>query len=142
MNIYLNDLDLAVLDKIGADYSYNPRTEKLTLSDDMKNQLMNCYNYGADCGINSFIYYADTVAFFNDNKKEIIALAKELADELGETGFLKLATGFKCFKGMTEDEIASGIYEPESENETTVKNGFAWLALEETARKIAVEIED
>lgn len=140
MNITLNNLNLAVLNQLGFDYKYTPG--KLDLSDDMKNALMNCYNYGADGGFNGFIYYADTVAFFDANRADIIKLAKELADECGETGFLKMATGFKCFKGLTEDDIASGIYEKDSENETTVKNGFSWLALEETARLIGQEIDD
>lgn len=133
-NIYNKELTKAVFDQIGGDYHF--KGDSVIFDDFIKGQLENAYNHGADCGITGFIYYSETCKFFDNNRELILEKARQDADSLGESGVISLCKCFNCFKGMTEDDIASGIYEKDSENETTVKNGLTWYALEETARDI------
>lgn len=134
-NIYNKELTKAVFDQIGGDYEFKG-DDTVIFDDFIHSQLENCYNHGADCGITGFIYYAETVAFFNANRELILDRARNEAESLGESGIISFFKCFNCFKGLNEDDIASGLYEPDSENETTIKNGLAWYALEEVARDI------
>jgi len=92
-------------------------------------------NYGASGGFAGFTYYSDTVAFTKRNKKAIFEFCREYSLELGESGsvsaFLK---GFNCLKSETMAEIEDGLYNPKSDNQTTIFNALAWFALEEIAR--------
>lgn len=45
--------------------------------------LKDISNHGIDGGYGGFVYYSDTVKFFDANKKDIIALANESADSIG-----------------------------------------------------------
>lgn len=87
---------------------------------------------GASAGVSGFIYYNETIDFTQKNFKQIIEALKRDADDFG-LGLLEMLKGFRCFEGMTEDEIASGLYDPESEDRTSVYNGLAWYALESVA---------
>ena len=92
------------------------------------------YRHGASGGFSGFIYYADTVPFAKKNRKEIVDLAKNIADDVGE-GVFKLIAGFRCLSGdYSEGEIAEAIYSSKSENDTQVLNALAWFALEEVCR--------
>ncbi len=94
--------------------------------------------HGAAGGYGGFLYYADTVAFFRRNRKEILALAEETADSLGES-LLPMLCGFQCFKGLSDLEIARGI-DGRGDEATTVQNGLAWFALEEVARQLCPDV--
>lgn len=133
-NIYNKELTKAVFDQIGGEWHFEG--DSVVFDDFIKGQLENAYNHGADCGITGFIYYSDTIAFFDNNRELILKRARQDAESLGENGIISFFKCFNCFKGLTEDDIASGIYEKDSENETTVKNGLSWYALEEVARDI------
>lgn len=92
-------------------------------------------NYGASGGFSGFIYYSDTVKFTKRNKKAIFELCREYSLELGESGsvagFLK---GFNCLKSEPIAEIEDGLYNPKSDNQTTIFNVLAWFVLEEIAQ--------
>lgn len=133
-NIYNEEMTQAVFNQIGGDFHFEG--DSVVFDDFIKGQLENTYNHGADCGITGFIYYSETVDFFNKNRKIILNRAKDEAESLGESGMISFFKCFGCFKGLTEDNIASGLYEEDSEDETTVKNGLAWYTLEEVARDI------
>ena len=134
-NVYNKELTKAVFDAIGGDYHFKG-DDTVIFDDFIHSQLETTYNHGADVGITGFIYYSETCKFFDNNRKLILDRAKAEAESLGESGLISFCKCFNCFKGMTEDDIASGIYEKDSDEETTVKNGLAWFALEETARDI------
>lgn len=97
-------------------------------------KVQDVYRHGADGGFSGFIYYCDTVPFAKKNRKEIVELAKNIADDLGE-GVFKMIAGFRCLSSdYSEGEIAEAIYNSKSENHTQVLNALAWFALEEVCR--------
>lgn len=89
-------------------------------------------NHGVDSGFHGWIYYADTVAFTKRNKAAIMAAAKAMANDLGESTYGMIA-GFGCLK-MQLDEVAEAIHNPRSYDRTQVFNALAWFAAEEVAR--------
>ena len=94
-------------------------------------------NHGADGGFGQFIYYADTCAFFEANKKLIMSELKEMASSLGEDMFI-MVTGFNCLKehGLTTEDVADAIYNGDGEMCEQIQNALAWFALEEVARYV------
>ena len=97
-------------------------------------------NCGANAGWGNFVYYKDTVAFTKRHKQKIISCLKEDAFSCGES-FANFVSGFNCFKGMTQDEIMDGLYNPKSDNMIIVYNGLAWYALESVCCTIVNESE-
>lgn len=97
--------------------------------------------HGANCGCGGFIYYKDTVSFAKRHKKKIIDCLKEDAWSCG-VSFANFISGFRCFKGMTQDEIMDGLYNPKSDDRTTVYNSLALYALEAVCCAIVNECED
>ena len=87
---------------------------------------------GASAGVSGFIYYHETLDFTKKHFDLIIQALKDDAESYG-LGLVEMVRGFKCFEGMSEDEIASGLYDPESDDRTSVYNGLAWYALESVA---------
>ncbi|MDE2098468.1 MAG: hypothetical protein KGL39_14540 [Patescibacteria group bacterium] len=83
---------------------------------------------GAAEGFIGFIYYRDTVAFFDANAEAIYELLDAARDKLG------LRT--------IEDVIASFNSADSIVNEDTRKNLLAWFALEEVARHVADAMEE
>lgn len=92
-------------------------------------------NHGVGGGFSGFIYYNDTVRFFNRHKKQIMKLADNLANECG-VGVLELIQGFNCLRDfkLTVDEIAKAIYTGKGEMTAQIKNAMAWFAAEEVCR--------
>ena len=89
-------------------------------------------NHGIDGGFHGFIYYADTLKFARTNKAIIMAMAKQQADEFGQS-VMEMIAGFNCLK-MAPDELAEALYNTHSENRTQVLNALAWYAGEEVCR--------
>ena len=87
-------------------------------------------NHGASGGVSGFIYYSDTVNFTTRNKNKIMQFLTELSDDLGES-IISMLSHWQCLKGMSQHEIMEGLYNPKSDNKTTVYNALAWYALEE-----------
>jgi hypothetical protein len=92
-------------------------------------------NHGIDGGFGRFIYYTDTVKFAQENKKEILRLAEEMARDMGEVNAYQLIAGFNCLKDDKNIYVAAAIWEPENENAELVLNALAWFAGEEVARE-------
>ena len=99
-------------------------------------------NYGADGGVSGFIYHTDTVAFYEANKGNIHALAREMMDDFGESLFLgEFVSSFNCVD-LEAAQVNWAILEGDSnEDYTTVANALAWFALEEAAREYVAQVE-
>ena len=99
--------------------------------------------YGVDGGFSGFIYYTDTVAFFNRNKNNILALAESQAREFG-TGMLEMVMGFRCIMNLdvTPDNVARVLYSGRGDCADQIKNCMAWYAAEEVARAYVDMLED
>lgn len=92
-------------------------------------------NYGASGGVSGFIYYSDTVNFTKRNKIKIIQSLTELSNDLGES-IISMLSHWQCLKGLSQREIMEGLYNPKSDNKTTVYNALAWYALEDVANVV------
>jgi hypothetical protein len=103
------------------------------------------YNNGAGGGYPGFCYYSDTVAFYKKNRKAIVELVKEYAEDFFDETPINMVMGFNCLKGFaTEEEVAIALYGRSSDigkDDNSVPNALAWFALEEVARYI-MELED
>ena len=95
---------------------------------------------GANASWSGFIYCKDTIHFTKRNKAKIIDCLKEEAFSCGES-FANFVSGFNCFKGMTQDEVMDGLYNPKSVHMIIVYNGLAWYALESVCHTIVNECE-
>lgn len=87
---------------------------------------------GASAGVSGFIYYHETIDFTKKNFDLIMTALKDDASEFGMDLF-EMLKGFNCFKDLTSDEIAEGLYKANSDFRTQVFNGLAWYALERVA---------
>lgn len=99
-------------------------------------------NHGADAGFGGFIYCSETVAFTKRNKKALLELCKEQAEECyghGMTipGFI---AGFNCVDCDAE-QVAIALYTGKGDDVTEVYNALAWYALEEVSRRYCDVIE-
>jgi len=108
--------------------------------EELMDTLQDVCTYGANNGFGSFIYYSDTCQFFLDNRRDIIDLVNELADDMGED-VISLVAGFGCLKTYCadregKDEIGRAIYGTPADDDTQVMNALAWFALEEVARHL------
>ena len=92
-------------------------------------------NHGAGGGVSGFTWYTDTVKFYRNNRKTILAVAESMADDLGED-LLSLVAGFNCLRQykLTNNEVAQALYMSKGDMLDQVQNAMAWFALEETAR--------
>ena len=67
--------------------------------------------HGADGGFAGFTYYDDTVTFFDKYKKDILALAEDVAKQMG-IELLDLIQGFRCLENQySQTDIAKAIYQ-------------------------------
>lgn len=103
-----------------------------------KESLGDVARHGAAGGFGGFTYYTDTVAFFKRNKKDILALVEQRADDFGEEP-VKMVTGFGTFKhdapGEIYPSVARVLYGTKvREDDIQVANALAWFALEEVAQ--------
>ena len=96
--------------------------------------------HGANCGFGAFCYHSDTVKFAVDNKKDILKLCQDLADDLGED-VISMIASFNCLKDMQlkPSEIGAVIYGSDRDSDEAIQilNALAWFALEETANDYA-----
>ena len=101
--------------------------------------LQDIYNYGIAGGFCGFIYYSDTVAFFNRNRKTIMQLCESYADDLGVNVYEMIA-GFNYLKGFNAIDVVEAL-NGRGDYVTYVKNALSWFAAEEAARFIVESIE-
>jgi len=90
--------------------------------------------HGIDGGFGGWIYYVDTMKFYNRNRTAIIEMAVDQAEELG-IDMLEMIQGFGVFRNnpISKHDIAKALY-GKSDSATTVQNVMAWYAAEEVAR--------
>ena len=107
------------------------RAVVLTVGKDYMEDLM---NHGAGAGFPGITYYRDTCAFYKRHKAAIIALAENMAADLGED-MLTMIAGFNCLKdsNLSAWEIAQGM-EGRGEMADIIQNALTWFAAEEVAR--------
>jgi hypothetical protein len=99
-----------------------------------KNYAQDVTNNGVQGGFCGFTYYADTVNFTKRNKTAILEFCKQFASDIGKSGTIEFITSFNCLRGESQEEVADGLYNPRSDNQTTVYNALAWFILEEVSR--------
>ena len=135
LNYELTELDIAVLDQLGIDYTDNGDT--VTLDTDDYSRIGNIADYGIDGGFSGFIYYSETVKFAKNNFNLIKDSLTELYGSMGED-VIEGMKNWGCLRSheLTTWDIAEALY-AEGEWETQVYNALAWYAAEETARRIA-----
>jgi len=99
-------------------------------------------SYGAAGGFSGFTYYTDTVKFFNNNRAEIIYVARDMADQLGEET-IEMIRSFNCLgKKYTGDEIGQTLYGAKRDVNTQISNALAWFALEEVCRSYVDALQE
>jgi len=89
--------------------------------------------HGIDGGFHGFIYYSETEPFAKRNRKDILDLATQQAEDFG-IELIEMIEGFGCFGNSkpTRAEIVEGL--AGISNESQVPNALAWYAGEEVAR--------
>lgn len=122
MKTTIEKLTAKVIDQIG-DASY----------------LTDVANYGAGAGFPGFTYYSDTHKFAMINRKLIIELLEETADDLGEE-VVSMVSNFGVFRNSGFDnEDRKELYKYLGGGrceQSAVTNVMAWFALEEVARYV------
>ena len=117
---------------------------KNELNEDNVSILKDVANYGANAGFVGFTYYIDTCKFFDDNKELIF---KQLLDDrvnIGYDSLTEMLSSFRCFKDVDTYDIEAFLINSDdgSNNEqTTLKNGLDWYALETVASQLEEQIE-
>jgi len=86
---------------------------------------------GMSSGFGNFIYYKDTLNFFNKYKRDILALVIEVSDSL-DSNLLEMISNFKSLdKQFSEMEISEAIFLEKGEYSYIIKNALVWFAVEE-----------
>jgi hypothetical protein len=99
-------------------------------------------NGGADGGFSGFVYYTETRAFFSDNERLIMRMAREMADEFGQ-GLSEFIASFNCLHGYTTADVEAWR-EDDADDDTAcqIGNALAWFTLEEVARYVTDNEEE
>lgn len=115
------------------------------LTTDNASTLKDVANHGADVGFSGFIYYSDTCKFFDDNKDLIMEQLLEDRASIGYNSLTEMLSSFKCFKDVDTYYIEAFLIDSDDESneeQTTLKNGLAWYALESVAWQLEEQIEE
>lgn len=99
-------------------------------------------NHGAQNGVSGFIYYTETRAFFQKNKRNIVDMVIDRAAECGGN-FLEMITGLSCIASfkLNQNDVFAALAYPDAEYADQVENCLAWFALEEVAWRYC-DLED
>ena len=119
----MNTLQKAVVEQLGVD------------EDDLQTILKDICNHGAAGGVSGFIYYSETTEFYQANKADIVRLAGNMASELG-INLSEMIAGFNCLDCTAQEVDEFLLYPEQGEDYTTLENGLAWFALEQTAQEL------
>ena len=131
----LTDLQIAVIEQLGFE----------TLNEEVASTLHDVMNHGADGGFTGFIYYSETIDFFDNNKDLIMQQLIEDRWGIGYDSLTQMLSSFNCFKGIETYNIERFLInteDEENEDQQTLKNGLAWYALEEVAHQLEEEIDE
>lgn len=125
---------MKTLKQVIKEHPENQRLIKAVISRIGEDAVQDVYMHGADGGFAGFTYYDDTVAFFDKYKKDILALAEDVANQMG-IELLDLIQSFRCLENQySQTDIAKAIYQGRGKDEmdvTIIKNAMSWFALEE-----------
>lgn len=139
----LTALQKAVIEQLGYE------TEAEELEEECLGTLRDVTRGGADGGFTGFIYYTETLEFFEKNKNLIKEQLKEDAENFG-TSIIDMVRNFNALSSSrgkerkpdyTEDEVGQVLYGPTQEEDfyTQIANCLAWYALEEVAQQLTDE---
>ena len=117
-----------------------------------KENLIDVNNHGADAGFCGFVYYKDTVPFFEKHRKEILNVLEEDADSFREEP-AQIVFGFNCLRLKEADREEQRAYRSainrllysnrkvdwDRQEEVQVSNALSWFALEEVAREMVID---
>lgn len=101
--------------------------------------------HGAVAGFVGFTYYSDTCKFFDDNKDLIMEQLLKNRVSIGYNSLTEMLSSFKCFKNIDTYDIEAFLINSDDESndeQTTLKNGLAWYALESVAWQLEEQIEE
>jgi len=132
----MNELQKAVIEQLGFESSDYPDSE------DLKANLEDIMNHGVDGGFSGFIYYTDTIEFFDNNRELILSELSDLADSVGES-VIDVVRSFRCLQldnGENWDcEIDQVLMSIKCDDGAQIKNALSWFAAEEVARQLIEE---
>jgi hypothetical protein len=103
----------------------------------LSGQLVNVAQHGADGGFPGFIYYSDTIRFFQRNRKDIVNNIEQTASELDED-VIQFVQSFGVYRNTTPPtpgEVGRALWDSAHLDDelTSLYNVFSWYALEEIA---------
>lgn len=100
-------------------------------------------NHGIDGGFHGWVWYTETVKFWKANRKLILEMAEEQAQEFG-MGMLEMIQGFGVFRHdpISVDDLARALYQGKGDDAQVVGNVMAWYPAEEVARLYNDLLED
>lgn len=93
-------------------------------------------SHGIDGGFGGFIYYNETHKFAMRNRKAIVEMLENMADELGED-VVSMVNNFGVFKGKMDADDKKDLYRylgGAKVEQGAITNVMAWFAAEEVAR--------
>lgn len=93
-------------------------------------------NYGINGGYSGFVYYYDTHRFAMRNRKAIVAMLEDMADQLGED-VVQMVNNFGVFRGSMDADDKKDLYRylgGAKVEQGAITNVMAWFAAEEVAR--------
>ena len=114
------------------------------LNKDNASTLKDVASYGAVAGFVGFTYYKDTCKFFDDNKDLIMEQLLDDRVSIGYNSLIEMLSNFRCFKDVDTSNIEAFLINSDDESneeQTTLKNGLAWYALETVAFQLEEQIE-
>jgi len=107
--------------------------------------FLDCAKNGAQAGFSGFAAIRDTIAFFQENRLDIIAHMENLAAELG-TDIISMVQNFGAFSNTqkpTVSQIGRALWCSLHHHELNhLYNLFAWYALEEVSHTWLRYLED
>jgi hypothetical protein len=118
-----------------------PRLTRAVLRRVDRDSLEDVCRHGASGGVSGFTYYTETLAFYKSHKADILAMAQNMADDMGEE-MLAMVAGFNCLKDdkLSATEIGEALFSGRGDAAQSVRNAMAWFALEEVARELNPDI--
>lgn len=84
--------------------------------------MVDAANHGADGGFNGFIYYTDTVKFYDENERIIVEYLDEFAKGMDYDNAFVFVTNLPAIKNVGDID--------------QLKNLYSWIILEEVGRWI------
>jgi len=104
--------------------------------DSFQESAQDVCNHGVSGGFGGFIFYSETVPFAKCNKKAILEMCKEQAEDYYGKGYsvCQFIAGFNCVDCDAE-QVAIALYIGKGDDVTGVYNALAWYALEEVSRR-------